>query len=195
MKKINYKGSLLKNFKKTEGNYNFITFLKKNKAEFWLLVLIIIMIIVTNLFSSLPLASIIACYAYSFMQLHKRYNEAKKDFYKEQDKIKDEINVLGEESLNEKKLYKALKRAKVFEHTNIKEEMDLYLEYITSDIYYINNEDKIAVLREVKSYTKYKGGCLAAKDISLYKLEGDEITNKKELPVRQVLKLRKDFKS
>lgn len=191
MKNIQYDGSLTDDLKSLNDKFNVLTYFKDNKSELYLILLLVVMIIITNAISSLPLGSVIACYSWSFIQAHKRYTKARDKFYENKKEIKNKINNLGIELSERKKMHKVLKHSKVFENINIQEEMDRYIENITSDIYYINGEDKIAVLREVKSKLKYNDGDLSVKSTDLYKLDESDLPSKNKMPVKQVLKLRK----
>ncbi len=191
MKNIQYDGSLTDDLKSLNDKFNVLTYFKDNKSELYLILLLVVMIIITNAISSLPLGSVIACYSWSFIQAHKRYTKARDKFYENKKEIKNNINNLGIELSERKKMHKVLKHSKVFENINIQEEMDRYIENITSDIYYINGEDKIAVLREVKSKLKYNDGDLSVKSTDLYKLDESDLPSKNKMPVKQVLKLRK----
>ncbi len=74
-------------------------------------------------------------------------------------------------------------------------DIDDYIKEITSDIYFLNKQDKIKVLREIKSvfYSKdYERTISAA--TKLYELEENELPKQNKLPVKQVLKLRNDKK-
>lgn len=194
MKNIQYDGSLTDDLKTLGKNFNPISYFKDNINDFFLILLLIGMIILTNAISSLPLGSVVACYTYSFLQIHKRYCKARDKFYESKKDIKEKIDNLGIDLSERKKMHKVLKRSKVFEHVNIQEEMDRYIENISSDIYYINSEDKIAALREIKSCFKYNDGNLSVKSTELYKLDDNELPRKNEMPVRQVLKLRNGAK-
>lgn len=194
MKNIQYDGSLTDDLKTLDKNFNPITYFKENINDFFLILLLIGMIILTNAISSLPLGSVVACYTYSFLQIHKRYCKARDKFYESKKDIKEKIDNLGIDLSERKKMHKVLKRSKVFEHVNIQEEMDRYIEDISSDIYYINSEDKIAALREVKSKLKYNDGNLSVTSTKLYKIEDNDLPRKNEMPVRQVLRLRNGAK-
>lgn len=191
MKNIQYDGSLTDDLKSLNDKFNVLAYFKDNKSELCLILLLVVMIIITNAISSLSLGSVIACYSWSFIQAHKRYTKARDKFYENKKEIKNKINNLGIELSERKKMHKVLKHSKVFENINIQEEMDRYIENITSDIYYINSEDKIAALREVKSKLKYNDGDLTVKSTDLYKLDESDLPSKNKMPVKQVLKLRK----
>lgn len=191
MKNIHYKGSLSSDLKDVNKKFNISIYFSRNSQDFWLIPLLIVLMIITKAISNLNVSTIIACYSYSFLQIIKRYKKAKEEFNNEKKEIKEKFDKLGESLSERKKMRKMLKRAKVFESIDLQEEMDRYIEHITSDIYYINSEDKIALLREVKLIYSYKEQDMVVSSTDLYRVDDNELPPKPELPVKQVLKLKK----
>lgn len=73
--------------------------------------------------------------------------------------------------------------------------MNDYIEEITSDIYIINNKDKIRVLREVKkSINGKKQLSPFVSCVSLHELEESELPPRSKLPVKQVLRIKSERK-
>lgn len=194
MEKIPYDGNLTNDIKRTQEKFNIITYLKENKSEILLMLIMFALMAFTKAVTSLSLPSVIACYSYNFYLAYKRYIDAKEKFSEKKRDAKMRIKDLGITLNERKKMRKVLKRAKVFETKNIQDEMNQYIEHITSDIYYINSEDKINVLREIKSRFKYADGDLSVYSSALYKLLDEEMPSKQDMPVRQVLKLRNGTK-
>lgn len=68
-----------------------------------------------------------------------------------------------------------------------------FVEEITSDIYIVNKEAKIKVLREIKEMITYgEDKKHITGTATLYELEDEEMPKKSELPVKQVLRLRNE---
>lgn len=68
-----------------------------------------------------------------------------------------------------------------------------FVEEITSDIYIVNKEAKIKVLREIKETITYgEDKKHITGTATLYELEDEEMPKKSELPVKQVLRLRNE---
>ncbi len=57
-------------------------------------------------------------------------------------------------------------------------------------MFYIDENDKIAILREVKSLYDYKDSDVKVTSTELFELETSEIPTKDKLPVKQVLRLK-----
>lgn len=192
MKEVEYDGSLVSDIKGINRGYSFFDYLKENKAEKWLIVLLIVMICVTGLITHLNLPTLLACYTGSYINLYVRYKECKSEFNKKKKEKKKRIKNLSKVLSARKYIYPELKRAKIFEMKEVHDEMDNYIEIITSDVYYINDEDKIAVLREVKNSCLSKGLNMSVKKTKLYELEEDDLPRVENMPVRQVLRLIKE---
>lgn len=113
-------------------------------------------------------------------ELSKNKDYLSSDFYK----LEDIINaaVIEQETNNDDKD----KNASLVD-------IEDYLDEITSDIYIVNKDAKIMVLREIKNIMTYGDNKRHVTGSStLYELEGEEIPKREEMPVKHVLKLRDD---
>ncbi|MCX4249325.1 MAG: hypothetical protein OSJ65_06140 [Bacilli bacterium] len=72
-----------------------------------------------------------------------------------------------------------------------KDDLSDYIEMV-SDIYFINDHDKIKILREVKKCIALGNDYNIVHGSELFELEESEYPKKDKLPVKQVLKLRDD---
>lgn len=195
MKELEYNGSITDDFNSAqERKYNIFTHLKKEPSAGLEFLLIIKQIFISKAISKLNLGAITACYITTFIHMFKRFKKSKNDFLQRRMDIEDNINELGEISLNEKRMYKVLSQSKTFEKKVTEELVNKYIDHISSDIYYIDNEDKIAVLRELKTFYRYKKSKTTATHTKLFKLDDDELPPRNQMPVRQVLKLKNETK-
>lgn len=75
-----------------------------------------------------------------------------------------------------------------------KADLDAYLDTIISDIYFVNDQNKIAVLREIKEVFLINKKRKMTKCSTLYQLEAKEMPKENEMPVKQTLELRDNRK-
>lgn len=211
MKKIKYKGSLTEDLKLINSNYEddeslngFLIFSRALAAIMFILFMLMVALRTINI--SLIASLITTITSMTIISSTRKMNMSNHEFKKMN--AKQNISSLIFELLKLKK-DEEIKKDSVYEIDDIvsavvipmedkKEDITTddvadYLDEITNDIYVVNKEAKIMVLREVKSVIKseekdkYVSGTA-----TLYELDEDDILKQGSLPVKHVLRLRDD---
>ncbi len=180
MKKISYKGSLTDDLKiRKYRNQNSI------KEYIITLALVMLSFIILKCFlgygsTSFLIPMFVAKYCLKVIDDHEK---------KQTDAVfaHDRITFLAHTL---KSASETLEDTVVISSSEIEEGIDEYIELITSEIYYLDLEDKIQVLKEIKKIIKKKDGDATHKETELLKLEETDLESIPSIPVKQVLKLR-----
>lgn len=77
------------------------------------------------------------------------------------------------------------------QNTPTEKDIDAYIEEVISDIYFVNKDAKIKVLREIKDIVTTHKGNKIPKEICLYELEDEEVDTKTVM-LKHILKLKED---
>lgn len=194
MKRINYVGSITEDLDILQNEENlswFDVIIEKPVYVFQFIVYLLSIVIIKSAFKRFSWATAIAITTSQPVAIVREINNDLKELKKKRKEVKQKVKEFAKTIQDDdENLYKAISHSVVLENIDKKEEIDRYIEYITSDIFYIDGEDKIAVLREVKAKYNYKDSDVTVSSTDLYQLEEEDIPPKDKLPVKQVLRLR-----
>lgn len=196
MKRINYVGSITEDLDILQNEENlswFDVIIEKPVYIFQFIVYLLSIVIIKSAFKRFSWATAIAITTSQPVAIVREINNDLKELKKKRKEVKQKVKEFAKTIQDDdENLYKAISHSVVLENIDKKEEIDRYIEYITSDIFYIDGEDKIAVLREVKAKYNYKDSDVLMTSTDLYQLDDEDIPPKDKLPVKQVLKLKKN---
>lgn len=196
MKRINYVGSITEDLDILQNEENlswFDVIIEKPVYVFQFIVYLLSIVIIKSAFKRFSWATAIAITTSQPVAIVREINNDLKELKKKRKEVKQKVKEFAKTIQDDdENLYKAISHSVVLENIDKKEEIDRYIEYITSDIFYIDGEDKIAVLREVKAKYNYKDSDVLMTSTDLYQLDDEDIPPKDKLPVKQVLKLKKN---
>ncbi len=193
LKNINYLGSLVEDLNtlqnKNDISYFDIILLKPSYILQFLLYLLTVVFIKT-VFKRFSFGTVLCLTSAQLMNIVTSLKEEKRGLKKRHKEVKQKVKEFARNISDDENIYKSIKHSVVFENIDKKEEMDRYIEFIISDVFYIDENDKIAILREVKSLYDYKDSDVKVTSTELFELETSEIPTKDKLPVKQVLRLK-----
>lgn len=196
MKQINYVGSITEDLDILQNEENlswFDVIIEKPVYIFQFIVYLLSIVIIKSAFKRFSWATAIAITTSQPVAIVREINNDLKELKKKRKEVKQKVKEFAKTIQDDdENLYKAISHSVVLENIDKKEEIDRYVEYITSDIFYIDGEDKIAVLREVKAKYNYKASDVLMTSTDLYQLDDEDIPPKDKLPVKQVLKLKEN---
>lgn len=196
MKRINYVGSITEDLDILQNEENlswFDVIIEKPVYIFQFIVYLLSIVIIKSAFKRFSWATAIAITTSQPVAIVREINNDLKELKKKRKEVKQKVKEFAKTIQDDdENLYKAISHSVVLENIDKKEEIDRYVEYITSDIFYIDGEDKIAVLREVKAKYNYKDSDVLMTSTDLYQLDDEDIPPKDKLPVKQVLKLKEN---
>lgn len=196
MKRINYVGSITEDLDILQNEENlswFDVIIEKPVYVFQFIVYLLSIVIIKSAFKRFSWATAIAITTSQPVAIVREINNDLNALKKRRKEVKQKVSEFAKTIQDDdENLYKAISHSVVLENIDKKEEIDRYIEYITSDIFYIDGEDKIAVLREVKAKYNYKDSDVLMTSTDLYQLDDEDIPPKDKLPVKQVLKLKEN---
>lgn len=194
MKRINYVGSITEDLDTLQNEENlswFDVIIEKPVYIFQFIVYLLSIVIIKTVFKRFGWATAIAITTSQPVAIVREINNDLNALKKRRKEVKQKVSEFAKTIQDDdENLYKAIRHSVILENIDKKEEIDSYIEYITSDIFYIDGDDKIAVLREVKAKYNYKDSDVAVSSTDLYQLDEEDIPPKDKLPVKQVLRLR-----
>lgn len=191
MKKINYVGSLTEDLKTIQQNsrYTIIDFIKDKNN--WLSLGALGVFVILFIALATKNTTAVCFLTPQIIRVLSEFSDAKDKYKKKRKDAKKKLSEFSTELSENENLYEPLKNSVVL--TDTKRDTDNlfseYVDYVISNIYYINKKDQIVALREVKSTISDKRSSQLI-ETNLYQLEENELPPRSELPVKQVLKIR-----